>query len=288
MIIKSYNGLGDKIIKEILQLEDICNKQDKLRGSLFLDTSLNYNDQIKSIFLLYENRELISVLAMFIPSRLEAEISALTSPKYRCNGYFKALLSRAVEELKKFGIREILFVCERQSRSGKEVMDSLQAKYEHTEYTMRFIEASCSPLNTCRLALHRPHISELDKIIRASRRIFSESYADSKRRIEKCLNSNDRDQYLGVRNEEIVGIGSVNLIRDEASLFAFGIMPEYRDQGYGKELLRLIIDHLWQSGKTEIMLEVNSSNAAALKLYKKSGFRIEVVLEYYRKKVSEI
>ena len=48
-------------------------------------------------------------------SQQEAEISAFTLPEYRCNGYFKLLLSKAIQELNKFNIRDILFVCEKQS-----------------------------------------------------------------------------------------------------------------------------------------------------------------------------
>ena len=288
MIIKSYISLSEKAIKEVLNLEKICNEYDKLKGSVFLDTSLNFNHHINSVFLLYENRELISMLSMFIPTQQEAEISAFTLPKYRCNGYFKALLSKAVEELRKFDIQDILFVCERQSISGKGVTTTLNAEYEHTEYSMRFNKARDEYGDTYRLSLLTPHFKDFDKIIDTSMRTFDDSYEDSKGLIENCLQSETREQYLAVLNDEIIGLGSINQERDEASIFGFGIVPEYRGKGYGKELLHLIIDRLLQMGKTEIMLDVNSENVHALELYKKTGFQIEVAFEYFRKKVSEI
>ena len=288
MIIKSYISLSVKAINEVLNLEKVCKKYDKLKGSVFLDTSLNFNHHINSVFLLYENRELISILSMFIPTQQEAEISAFTLPEYRRNGYFKALLSKAVEELRKFDIQYILFVSERQSVSGKEVMTTLNAEYEHTEYSMRFNKARYEYRDTYRLALLTPHFKDLDKIIDTSMKTFDDSYEDSKGLIENCLQSETREQYLAVLNDEIIGLGSINQERDEASIFGFGIVPEYRSKGYGKELLHLIIDRLWQTGKTEIMLDVNSENEHALELYKKSGFQIEVAFEYYRKKVSEV
>lgn len=283
MIIKSYSSLNEKAINEVLNLEKACKKHDKLKGSVFLDTSLNFDPDMKSVFLLYENRELISMLTMFIPTKQEAEISAFTLPEYRQNGYFNALLSKAVDELKKFEIQKILFVCESQSMSGKAVAIALKAEYDHTEYSMRYDRTKLEFMDQYRLSLITPDIKNLDKIIDISMKTFDDGYEDSKSLIENCLQSKPRKQFLAVLNDEIIGLGSINQQRDEALIFGFGIVPEYRGRGYGKELLHLIIDHLWQSGTTDIMLDVNSDNVHALELYKKCGFQIEIAFEYYKK-----
>ena len=288
MIIKSYISLSEKAINEVLNLEDVCKRQDNLKGSVFLDTSLNFNHHIKSIFLLYENDELISMLSMFIPTQQEAEISAFTSPMHRQEGHFKALLTKAVAELGKYEIPTILFVCESQSSSGKKVIANLNTKYDHTEYFMRCSKKSSEGRDRYCLALLMPDVKDLDKLIDTSMRTFNDSYEDSKILIENCFELENREQYLAVLNDQIIGLGSVNLEGDEGSIFGFGIVPEYRGRGYGTELLHLIVDSLWQRGKTEITLEVNSENVHALELYKKSGFQIEVAFEYHRKKVSEV
>ena len=288
MIIKSYISLSEQAINEVLNLEDVCKKHDNLKGSVFLDTSLNFNHQIKSIFLLYENGELISMLSMFIPTQQEAEISAFTSPKYRQEGYFKALLTKAVAELGKYEIPTILFVCESQANSGKKVIAKFKTKYDHTEYFMRSNKKSHEAKEGYRLRLLKPDRKDLDKLIETSMRTFDDSYEDSRILIENCFGLENREQYIAVLNDLFIGLGAVNLEGDEGSIFGFGIVPEYRGQGYGKELLHLIVDSLWQRGKTEITLEVNSENAHALELYKKSGFQIAVAFEYYRIKVSEV
>ena len=288
MIIRSYCSLSEKVINEVLILEKIGKEQDKLKGSVFLDTSSNFNQHIHSVFLLYEDRELISILSMFIPTQQEAEISAYTLPDYRRNGYFKALLAKAVEELRKFNIHDLLLVCEKQSISGQEVMVALNAEYEHTEYSLRLNKHRYAARDAYRLSLIRPRFQDLDKVIYTSMQTFDDSYEDSKSLVENCFESETREQYLAVLNDEIIGLGSVNRESDEASIFGFGIVPEYRGKGYGKELLHLMIDRLYQMGKTEIMLDVSSENVRALELYKKSGFQTEAVYVYYRKKVSEV
>lgn len=288
MIIKSYSRLNTRLINEVLKLEKVCQEYDKLKGSMFLDASLNFDSGIKSIFLLYENRELISMLSMFIPTQLEAEISAFTLPNYRHNGYCKALIHKAVEELRKFDIQAILFVCEKQSISGKGLMTTLNAEYEHTEYSMSLNKSRYEPRDTYRLSLLTPHFKDLDEIVATSIKTFEDNDKDTKKFVENCLQSETRKQFLAALNDEIIGLGSINQERNAATIFGLGIVPEYRGKGYGKELLHLIIDRLWKTGKTEIMLDVNSENVPALELYKKAGFQIEVAFEYYRKKVSEV
>jgi len=127
MIIKELVKASEEVIKEIRQLEIACKDYDKLTGDIFLDSSLNFNPYMKNIFLLYEDDKLVSLLTMFIPTQTEAEISSFTLPKYRQKGYFKALFVKASNELKKYEVQDVLFVCEPQSFSGKAVIKKLKA-----------------------------------------------------------------------------------------------------------------------------------------------------------------
>ena len=285
MNIKAFKQLDNNAYNEILNIEKICKQHDNLFGNVFLDTSLNVYPNIKSVFFLYDDGKLISILSMLIPTQQEAEISAFTLPEYRHNGYFNILLSKALQELRKFNIQDILFVCERQSISGKIVIASLNAHYDFSEYLMRFREEGYTPGNICRLSLIKPSLKDLEKIIDISMRSFDDSYEDAKSRVDDCRESNLREQYLAVLNDNIIGLCSINLEEDEVSIFGLGIVPEYRRRGYGKELLHLAVDSLMQRGKSKISLMVNHENSSAIELYKQSGFQIAATFEYYRKKV---
>lgn len=288
MTMRAYKCLSEKAVQEVLNLEEICIDQENLRGSFFLDSSQNFDQRINSFFLLYNNSQLISMLSMYLPTRDEVEITAYTLPKYRGKGYFKSLLSNAVEELRKFGVPDILFVCENSSISGKGVMGALLAEYDHTEYFMRFHRASYTCLNSQRLKLVKTEPENLEKSIAAYMKVFGDSYKESKDIVESCLALKTREQYLGILDEEIIGRVSVNLEDEDVSIFGFGIVPEHRRKGYGRELLHLIVDNLSQRGSSDIIIDVNSENANALELYEKTGFHIDVAYEYFRMKVSEI
>ncbi|HZK83305.1 MAG TPA: GNAT family N-acetyltransferase [Desulfosporosinus sp.] len=287
MILKELKVYSDKIVNDVHHLEQICKAQDNLTGSIFVDTTMNFSEEMNSIFLIYEGNQLISLLTMFAPTQHEAEITALTLPSHRGKGYFMKLLSKAIKELIKYDIPEVLFVFESQSITGKHVSTHLTAQYDFTEYSMRLDDRKYVPLVSNRLKYLKPSKEDLKRLVNTSIRIFEDSYKDTKDMFVNIFNSDTRDQYLGILNDEIIGMGSSSRDGDEVSIFGFGITPEFRSKGYGYELLHLIVEQLRQSDIREIVIEVDSNNTHAFNLYQKFGFTIETAFEYYRKKTHE-
>ena len=287
MIIKALKGYSETVVNQVHHLEKICKDQDHLKGSIFVDTTMNYNQDMNSIFLMYDGNQLISLLTMFVPTQHEAEITALTLPAQRGKGYFNKLLFKAVEELIKYEIPEVLFVVESQSMTGKQVVKQLAAQFEYTEYSMRLDNRKYVPLAFNRLQYLKPSEQDLKRLIDTSMTIFEDTYEDAQMMVANIFKSGTRDQYLGVLKDEIIGMGSSSRDGDEVSIFGFGITPTFRSKGYGFELLHLIIEEVRKSGLREIVIEVDSTNAHAFNLYQKFGFQIEVAYEYYRKKTKD-
>lgn len=287
MKIKACKNLDDRTLKQILEIVKVCKNHDKLSGNIFLDTTDNFNQNINSYFLLYKGNILISFLTMLIPTQQEAEISAFTLPAYRRNGYFAHLLAKAVIELNKYKVLDMLFVCERQSYSGKKVIASLNAQLSFTEYIMKLKRSDYVSFQVFRLALKRADLRDLAKIAETSMNIFAEPYHEAKSRVEDCFDSVLREQYIAVADNKIIGLCSINLEEDEVSIYALGIVPDYRGQGYGKELLCLMVDNLIRRGVSHIRLMVNCDNIQAITIYRKYGFRIAATIEYHKKKVED-
>jgi ribosomal protein S18 acetylase RimI-like enzyme len=124
---------------------------------------------------------------------------------------------------------------------------------------------------------------DLEIIALLSQQIFNDSYEDSKSMIKKSLEADNRTQYIAVLDGEFIGIGAVNFENDGASIFGFGIAPEYQGKGAGKELLYLILKDLEKKNVQNLSIEVHSSNKKAFQLYKKFGFEIVASYDYFRK-----
>lgn len=290
MYIKSLNTLDAATEREIREIYLRCKEHDNLKGNLYLDGTVNFNKDIKYLFLLYEENKLVSFLFMFIPTKEEAEISAYTLPDYRKKGYFKRLLSEAVEELKKYDIKDILFVCENQSLSGKECINSLGADYDFTEYYMKFDKNSnvLDKADEFQTKFYIPDKSDIKRLAYVSSQVFEENYEEEIKFITDCFNSTNRKNYATVLRDDIIGIGSGYFGYEEVAIYGLGILPEFQGKGYGRELIFLIVKHLLENGHDNITIEVESNNIRAFNLYKNCGFVIETAFDYYRKPVKEL
>jgi ribosomal-protein-alanine N-acetyltransferase len=72
----------------------------------------------------------------------------------------------------------------------------------------------------------------------------------------------------------IIDIGFIiySIAADQADLITLGIIPQSQQQGAGRFLLAHAFEHLYSIGVKELFLEVATDNAAALALYKRTGF----------------
>lgn len=287
MIIKEFTKLSEQVIEEIRKLESVCKKQDKLTSDVFLDGSLNFNHDIKSSFLLYEDNILISVLIMFIPTQNEAEISGFTLPKYRGKGFFRKLLDKAIVELKIYGVPDILFVCQEQSLQGKEAIKKLECNYDFTEYSLKYnrLNLLIPNCDLSKIQLYKPSVQDSQILIALSRQIFNDSYKDAQSMVMKEFESDFRQQYLAVLAGEFIGMGGISFENDGAYIFGFGITPKYQGKGFGKAMLKLMLEDLIKQNVDIIMIDVNSTNERAFNLYKKYGFKVQTAIEYYRKEI---
>ena len=76
------------------------------------------------------------------------------------------------------------------------------------------------------------------------------------------------------RKRQIVGIGCLWSILEEAHITLLGIHPECQQQGFGSLLLLSLLQDAIARKLAWATLEVNANNAKAINLYKKFGFEI--------------
>lgn len=80
--------------------------------------------------------------------------------------------------------------------------------------------------------------------------------------------------YAFVSDNKLIGFAVLMFVDTECQILNLAIAPEYQHRGHGKFLLADLIRSARLEGATEILLEVRCSNAAAIALYKKMGFRV--------------
>jgi ribosomal protein S18 acetylase RimI-like enzyme len=284
-LIKELNRLNENITREISELVAECNSYDGIEGMIELDTSLNFNQEMNTIFMQYDNNKLVSVLSLFVPRSSEAEVTAMTLPEYRLKGHFSELIKRAEAEIKKYGVPDLLFVCNGDSIDGKKAIAKLNGKYAFTEYFLKYNHSLDQSIKEYkyRLALHKAGYEDLESIVKISMGAFNDSCEGAKSLAEGSLRAENRQLFLGEIEGKFVGKGVICFEDGNAFITGLGVLPEYQGKGYGKELLYLIINKIIENKVEGICIEVESENENAFQLYKNTGFEVESAWEYYRK-----
>lgn len=70
----------------------------------------------------------------------------------------------------------------------------------------------------------------------------------------------------------IIGYGVMSLAADECHILNLCIHDAYQRSGFGRRLLRALLDHAHGRSVETAFLEVRASNEAALALYRSEGF----------------
>ena len=93
----------------------------------------------------------------------------------------------------------------------------------------------------------------------------------------------ERALYYVLEQEDgtIVGYAGLWQVLDEGQITNIALRKEFRHQGYGELLVRVLMEAAWEAGCTEIFLEVRISNQGAIYLYRKLGYEVLSVRKHY-------
>ena len=83
--------------------------------------------------------------------------------------------------------------------------------------------------------------------------------------------------------DKVVGYGGFVQVLDEGNINNIAVLPEYRQQKIGTEILEKLITEGNKLGVKDFFLEVRVSNEPAKTLYQNSGFReVGIRKAYYK------
>lgn len=100
--------------------------------------------------------------------------------------------------------------------------------------------------------------------------------------IKESLINSSNCTYLATLDSVPIGYISYSLVCDEAELIKVVVLKEYRNNGYGKSLIKKSIELLKEKNIKNIFLEVRENNNIAIKVYEYIGFdKINIRKKYY-------
>lgn len=284
MKILSLTDLNEEQYRSIQALEISCKTDDGLLGHIHWDKSMNYFQSMCHWFLLYKNDVLISVLSAFAPTTTQVEFNGYTFPKARRKGCYSTLLEVAAEEARKYGYENMLLISEQSSESGQAFIKQLGATHSSTEYQLVWQPETTVtlPHSPQSIQLVKAELSDLEPLAKLSQTIFGGTLEEARKLLETTISTPHLTQYCVMLEEKPVGMVATNFVQNDVWIIGLGVCPEYQGRGIGKTILFRILAILQESQAEKILIEVASDNEAALHLYQKSGFVVQMGQDYFR------
>jgi ribosomal protein S18 acetylase RimI-like enzyme len=288
MVISGETTLGEGELSALGALRSECSSFDGV-SSLELEKSLNAHRDMASFFLAFDGKDLVGALSIFAPMSDEAEIGALVLPRSRRRGAFSALLAEADAELCRFDYASELFVVDGRSESGKAAAASFGARYEYTEYAMRYGGGPTGPSGPKvpraeGLSVARLGEESLGALVELRAEAFGGSREDAESFERATFADSARQVYGAFAGGILVGACSLGFEGGRVSINGLAIAEARRGRGLGQAFLAAIVSML-ACGGYEVALDVNSENAKALHVYRKLGFEVQRSVEYHRRAI---
>jgi ribosomal-protein-alanine N-acetyltransferase len=140
------------------------------------------------------------------------------------------------------------------------------------------------------LLIERAAAQDLDRIARIEQESFSVPWTRRMFEVELAQNPFGR-LYVArpaERSQDLVGYVCFWVVFEELRLMTLAVEPVHRRQGIGRAMLRQALALGRAQGATRALLEVRTSNTAAVRMYEASGFRRTAVrARYYANPVED-
>lgn len=268
----------------IRQLVQACNHFEGLTMKLNWQTLQNRPGTATDDFLIVHAHQLIGYLALYSFNQKEAEVSAMTHPRYRRRGIFKQLLAEARQTLTERTIPELLFICEQKAESGRHCMAAIGSRYAFSEYKMTLGSVPASD-RLPQLALRPARPDDYATMAHLDHLCFGVEPDITLANLANEQRNRHRRNWIVLVNGEVAGKIQIAVGAEEIYLFGFCLLPKFRGRGYGRSVLAQIVTRLANERRQPLSLEVAATNRQALKLYQSCGFHEVTAYDYYRQPV---
>lgn len=283
IILKKY--IDEKDYAEIYKLEEICKEQDKVNLKLELDYKLlrtrEYENSLNETneFLYYINGILVGYIGISSFASNLGEINGVVHPEWRRKGIFTKLCKLAIDESRDRNFNKILLLCDANSTSAIGFIKSTGGSYAFSECGMKVSNLEASEDFQTEIALRNAANRDLQEINKQNSVFFGSAGSESM--LPEDEEKNNTFTYMIELKGTPIGKIKVSKEMDSAFISGFGIMPDYRGKGYGRQTLREVLRRLRSEGIYDAALDVAVENTNALKLYKSCGFKEQSVMNYY-------
>lgn len=263
-------------LEAIKALQKAVEAHDKLEMKLNWEM-LETREHDRMDFFHYEEGELVAFLGLY-GFGSTVEVTGMVNPSERRIGHFTNLFTEAMVTIKELGFTKVLLNTPASSEAAKQFLYKQGAVYSFSEHQMQWHPGDLE--DGTGFTLRKSEDKDLELRTRLDVDVFGLTAEDSLATEGRITSEPDTDLWMIEVDEEAVGKVRVKREDGQAWIYGFAILPEHQGKGTGRQVLRRIVKEQSEAGYT-VHLEVEATNANALRLYESVGFRVHHAQDYY-------
>lgn len=257
-----YNAQNDNIIQFAAFIKSPLDSKKRLVGFIScLPAQISAENDYSDTHL---------TIASDIATHNIYEVTALVSPALRQQGIFKKMFLK----LKKQLIKGSIFIAAVNTESVSNLKhSSFKLRFAYSEYLMEY---SHTTFDKCS--------SEHDPSCRKDNALYApDSSCHNDSTLYEFYFSDDDKYYLMYQNDgdEPIAVCQLDYQPSFTNISGVFVDEPLRNQKIGTIFIKKLIEDYFNDFKNRLILNVQSTNIAAVKLYKKCGFTITEHIDYY-------
>ncbi len=280
-LIKKRTWTEDELA-EAAELLALCDAYEGLYTKLDTTMLRARSGQETDDFLYYMDGQLVGLLSFNSYGHEEREVTGVVHPEYRREGIFTLLMAAAREEAKQRGIHRLIVICERFSRSGQGFIEAIGARYDNSEHKMILQKLQERGPYAEQVRLRKADLHDVDIIAFIVSLSFGQSEEGARRFTAESMQKPHTAYYVGEWQGAVVGCLSLSYGDKETGIYGFGVLPQYRRRGIGRQMVEQVVHIIQAASQKPIALEVEAGDEDnAIKLYRSCGFKEVTTYGYY-------
>lgn len=229
--------------------------------------------------LFYKDDILAGYLRSFFFFENACEITLMVDPEFRRQTIGAQLLKAIIPVMQKESIKKLIFSTP--PKINDEWFKQLGLTYRNSEYHMRYNLKHKNTTQTKPVKIRFANKEDIPRLCEIDSAAFPNKKIDPVSIFRNLLRTPNCEIFVLTVDNNVIGKAHVFTESDKTRLTDIGIDPELRSHGFGSALIKHCINFCLMRNKTNIVLDVETNNLGALKLYKNLGFEIVNSHDYW-------
>lgn len=229
--------------------------------------------------LYYKDKHLVGYLRTFFFYVDACEVALMVAPAYRRQGIASQMLREIVPVVQAENITSLIFSTP--PHLHDDWLTKLKFHYRGSEYQMQYDPEKEITVHPKPATIRFATEADIPKLCVIDDACFPNKKADPDSLFQNLLRTSNCDLFVLTQAGEVVGKAHLFTESDRVRLTDIGVLPNVRGQGFGSSLIRHCVNHALVRNKTKIVLDVETNNEGALKLYNGLGFNVTNAHDYW-------